>query len=84
MHILFTKMVEDRFEKPKLHLPKVAIEVFKVYENDQNSVNFMMHYFTLFLKNWIKQDFCDEFNFYYSKNDVYVLWQSIISHKKII
>ena len=43
------KIVEERFAKPKLHLAKVAIQVFKVNEMDQKQGEF--HDFTLSLKN---------------------------------
>ena len=78
------KMLKIDLKNPSYIYPKLLYRFSKWTKRTKNSVNFVMHYFTLFLKKWTKQDFCAKFKSYWSKYYVHVLWRSIIYHKKII
>ena len=47
------KMLKIDLKKPSYIYPKLLYRFSKWTKRTKNSVNFLMHYFTLFLKDWI-------------------------------
>ena len=78
------KLLEKDLQNPSYIYPKLLYRFSKWTKWAKNRVNFLMHDFTYFLKFWSIHDFCDELKSYQSKNDVCVLWLSIVSHRKFI